>query len=418
MKRRAAVLLFAVVAAAGLSLPPAGAASRPSGDVVVVDDDPDGGCQGRDADFESIQAAIDDDGTEEGDTVLVCAGIYDETVKVTKRGLHLKGANAFRDPTHQRRRPESIVTHIDREGTVQLRADDVTWNGFTILGVREAENGPGMTTSPSHSGYLVRDTIFEDNGVGLHLGASGEHPTLICRNRFIANNEFATGGYGIFADTRARRAVIAYNQFRRHNGAGVFLADRGGVQRDLLIDHNRSVDDKSFATVYGSSRVRLTSNSVVARVFDPNPVLNTKVSAIFIGARNRDVLVHRNRVQAASGNGIDITSSGEPGRRPARPVDVVVSGNKVRHARLAGLHLARGTRLVAVTANLALENGLDCQDESPGVRNTWRDNVGDTSEPPGLCRAPTDEERPDPGKGHGRPRKKDPCTCRQHPRAI
>jgi hypothetical protein len=269
MKRRAAVLLFSVVAAAGLSLPPAGAASRPSGDVVVVDDDPDGGCQGRDADFESIQAAIDDDGTEEGDTVLVCAGIYDETVKVTKRGLHLKGANAFRDPTHQRRRPESIVTHIDREGTVQLRADDVTWNGFTILGVREAENGPGMTTSPSHSGYLVRDTIFEDNGVGLHLGASGEHPTLICRNRFIANNEFATGGYGIFADTRARRAVIAYNQFRRHNGAGVFLADRGGVQRDLLIDHNRSVDDKSFATVYGSSRVRLTSNSAATASTSP-----------------------------------------------------------------------------------------------------------------------------------------------------
>ena len=61
-----------------------------------------------------------------------------------------------------------------------------------------------MWTSPAHSGYLVRDTIFEDNGVGLQLGSSGEHPTLICRNRFQANNEFEAGGFGIFSDEGPR----------------------------------------------------------------------------------------------------------------------------------------------------------------------------------------------------------------------
>ena len=30
-----------------------------------------------------------------------------------------------------------------------------------------------MYTSPDHSGYLIRDTIFEENGVGLHLDADG-----------------------------------------------------------------------------------------------------------------------------------------------------------------------------------------------------------------------------------------------------
>ena len=46
-------------------------------------------------------------------------------------------------------------------GLVQLRADDITWDGFRILGAPGQQNNPpGMYTSPAHSGYLVRDTIF------------------------------------------------------------------------------------------------------------------------------------------------------------------------------------------------------------------------------------------------------------------
>jgi hypothetical protein len=63
---------------------------------------------------------------------------------------------------------------------------------------------------------------------------------------------------------------------------------------------------------------------------------------------------------------------------------VVVSKIKVQHAQLVGLHLANGTRLVAVTANTALNNSLDCQDESPRGSNSWQENVGVTSDPPGL----------------------------------
>jgi hypothetical protein len=269
-----------------------------------------------------------------------------------------------------------------------------------------------MTTSPDHSGYLIRDTIFEDNGVGLHLGSSGKHPTFVCRNRFFANNEFPTGGFGIFSDKGAQRVLITYNRFQQHNGAGIFFADRGGRQRGLLIDHNKSVDDWTFATIFGSSRVRLTHNSVRAKVADL-AFPDRQVPAIFIGARNDDVVVHRNRVHSASGNGIAITNSGEPLHDPATPTNVAVSKNKVEHAQLVGLHLANGTELVAVTANTA----LDCQDESLGVKNAWKDDVGVSSSPAGLCMAPTDDDQPDHGKGHHH-KKKDPCTCKRNPRTI
>ena len=323
MKRRGAVLLFAVVAAVGLCLGPAGATGRHHhgghGHVLVVDrEHRHRSCLGTRHPFRTIQRAVNE--APSGATIWVCPGLYKETVKVETDRLTIKGANAGRDATTHGRHRESIVTSDDPEGAVQLLADDITWDGFKIRGVRGAENGPGMTTSPDHSGYLIRDTIFEDNGVGLHLGSSGEHPTFVCRNRFLANNEFTTGGgFGIFSDKGAQRVLITYNRFQQHNGAAIFFADRGGIQEDLLIDHNRSVDDWTFATIFGSSRVRLTHNSARAKVADP-AFPDRQVSAIFIGARNDDVKVHKNLVHSASGNGIDITNSGELSTRSTRPI--------------------------------------------------------------------------------------------------
>jgi hypothetical protein len=429
--RRATVSLFALAAAIALCLAPAAGATGSRGShhrrVLVVDDDGHKrSCYGTRRPFRTIQAAVDV--ARRGDTIWVCPGLYPETVVVRTERLTIKGANAGRDATRAGRGPESVVTSDDPVGAVQLRADDTTWDGFKILGVAGEENGPGLYTSPDHSGYLVRDTIFEDNGVGLHLGSNGKHPTLVCRNRFVANNEFATGGFGVFADTRARVVSITYNRFERHNGAGIFFADRGGTQRDVLIDHNKSVDDLSFATIFGSSRVRLTHNKVRARVGDP--VFKGPASAIFIGARNDDVLVQRNKVRSASGNGIDVTNTGELGKLPAAPTNVVVRRNTVAHAELSGLHFGPKTTGLLADRNTALDNGLDCEDVSPagtgtaGTSNTWRENVGATDKPAGICGPPVDDPD-DHGKGHGKQHKKkrnkhrpDPCACVRHPKAV
>ena len=165
------------------------------------------------------------------------------------------------------------MTNIDAKGTVQLLEDDITWDGFTIRGVPNVRNGPGMYTSPAHSGYLVRDTIFLDNGFGMHLGSDGKHPTLVCRNRFTANNEFEGpgGANGVYSDEGAQQVLITSNLFEGHNGAADLLRRRAvdqARQRDVLIEDNKSVDDLSFATIFNSNRVRVTSNWIRARVGD------------------------------------------------------------------------------------------------------------------------------------------------------
>jgi hypothetical protein len=425
MKRRGAVLLLAVVAALGLGLAPAGATGRHHHGhrgVLVVDNQPrhHRSCLGTRNPFDTIQGAVDV--APAGATIWVCPGLYTETVKVETPGLTINGANAGRDASGPRG-PESVVTHPDPHGTVQLLADDITWDGFKVLGVAKAVNGPGIYTSPSASGYVIRDTIVEDNGVGLHLGSDGKRLTFVCGNRFVANNEFNAGGFGIFSDEGARQVLITYNRFEGHNGAGIFFADRGNPQRQVVIDHNKSVDDLSFATIYSTTELRLTHNSATARVGDehfPGPA-----SAIFIGARTADVLVHANRVHAASGNGIDVTDSPEPDRGLGveAPQRVVVSKNKAEHAVLAGLHMATGTAGVKVTANTALANLLwDCQDESTGVKNIWTANVGGTSKPGGLCTPPTTTEPPvHGGKHHHKKKHKkqpDPCACTRNPKAF
>jgi Right handed beta helix region len=425
--RRGTVWLFAVVAAVSLCLAPAAGATGARGRhgrVLVVDEDAHHrSCYGTRRAFPTIKAAVER--AQAGDTIRVCPGLYEETVVVGTPRLTIKGANAGRDATRPGRREESVVTSDDPAGAVQLHADDITWDGFTIRGVTGEENGPGMYTNPDHSGHLIRDTIFEDNGVGLHLGASGEDPTVVCRNRFIANNEFATGGYGIFSDQGAQRVLIIENRFERHNGAGIFFADPfpadpAPIQRDLLIRHNRSVGDMSFATIFGSSRVRLTINSVRARVGDP--AFPGPASAVFIGARNDDVVVYKNWIKSASGNGIDVTNSGEPGTPPAAPTNVVVRRNRAAHAELSGIHLGPETAGTLVERNRALHNGLDCQDVSTlggppgdgtaGTANTWLGNVGATDKPDGICGPPVG--RPDDhGNGPGNPHKirRDPCRC-------
>jgi nitrous oxidase accessory protein NosD len=459
MKRRGAVLLFAVAAAVGLYGVPAGATGSHDahGHVLVVDKDAHHHhtCYGKyHRVFPAIQLAVN--AARSGDTIKVCPGTYTETVTVETPDLTILGANAGRDATGDWRGPESIVTDDPDPtslGIVQLLADDITWDGFTVHGTPEAQNSPGMYTSPKSSGYLIRDTILQDNGNGIHLGASGDHPTLVCRNRFTANNEFedVTGAYGIYSNEGAKQVLITSNLFERHNAAAVFFADQGAEQRDILIEHNKSVDDMSFATIFNSTRLRVTSNWIQARVDDP-PFTDKPASAIFIGANNDDIVVQKNKIVSASGNGIDIsdTALGDPEAPP--PANVIVRKNKVRNTEISGievsatgdgyqvldnrslantvygLHFALGTDGGMVAGNTALDNkGKDCKDESTPLANTWNDNIGRTFDPPGICSAPTtlDDHPGYDGKSHHKRKhhkkhhkmkkqkqhRPDPCAC-------
>jgi parallel beta-helix repeat protein len=256
-----------------------------------------------------------------------------------------------------------------------------------------------MYTSPAFSGYTIRNTIFRDNGIGLHLGSDGVCQTWVRDTLFVANNEFtgADAGNGIYASEGTVRVLIADNLFKRHNGAGILFADhpdRSPIQqRDVFIKRNQSVDDLTFAAFYASSHVHVAENLVAAHEGDPDPHFRTPAAGIFVGARNHHIAVKRNRITSASGNGIDVRSSADDPELPeAAPEHVQVVGNKVtvveQHGievdadgageyqvrgnlalrnKQVGIHLGPDTHENRVAGNTALGNlVLDCQDQSHG----------------------------------------------------
>jgi nitrous oxidase accessory protein NosD len=426
MKRRVAVLVVVVVAAFGLCLAPARA-----GDVLVVDDDPTTGrCHAGHDPFTTIQEAVD--AAHSGDTIRVCPGVYDEHVKVATPRLTIKGAKAGRDARRRGRHGESEVTR-----GVELAEDLITWDGFLI---RDNTAGPGIYTSPRFSGYTIRNTIFQDNGIGLHLGSSGVCQTWVRNNLFVANNEFTQGGAGngIYASEGTVRVLIADNRFERHNGAGILFADHADrsriQQRGVFVKRNQSVEDMTFAAFYASSHVHVADNLVAAREGDPK--FPGPAAGIFVGARNHHIVVKRNRVTSASGNGIDVRSSaGDPKLPAVAPEHIQVVKNKVtgveQHGievdadgvgeylvrgnltlrnRLVGIHFGPETHDNLVAGNTARGNVVyDCQDESlgdgtAGTDNTWRDNVGPNARPDDICGLTHD--KPKHHKKHKKHKKK------------
>ena len=165
-------------------------------------------------------------------------------------------------------------------------------------------------------------------------------------------------------------------------------------------------------------------------------------------------MVQKNKIKSASGNGIDVTNPGEPGTDdPAPPTNVVVRKNKVEHAQLSGIEVsATGAGEYQVLDNRSLTNagfgihfgrstvgGTRHRQHRPrqrevrlqgpsqaGNEHLDRERRRQTSEPAGLCSAPTVDDHPDhDGKDHGKKHKKkhhkktkkhkqhrpDPCQC-------
>jgi hypothetical protein len=432
MKRRVAVMLGVALAAAGLAMGPVRAAT-----VLVVDDDFPRSCAHGAADHTTIQAAVDEAGP--GDRIRVCPGTYNETVTVEKRGLVIEGAKAGIDARTRSQTHESIVTADNADGVVRLLADHIVWDGFMVFDNFE---GPGMYTDPDASGYVIRNTIFLDNGLGLHLNADGKALTTVRHNRFTENNEFEGpgAGNGIYADQGTRCALIADNLFERHNGAGILFADSDEQHHCVTVERNKSIGDRSFATFYASSHVRVVANFVRGRAGDPTPD-PTPGSAIFVGAGNDGILVKRNHIESAGGNGIDVRDTGGNGADGDPPRNIDVLKNKVRKAgqngidisatgvgeykvrgNLAlrntevGLHAGLNTDDAAFAHNLALGNGaVDCHDESRGdgtatTDNTWRGNVGGSDDPDGICHPHRpDKPKPKHKKKHRHKHKPKPC---------
>jgi hypothetical protein len=377
----------------------AATASPAAASTLVVDDDGDQ-CPG--ATFTTaagIQLAID--AAVPGDTISVCPGTYSKilvpktlTIQATQTG---QASHCFQPPTPPDENKEAIIQgDLLSPPAVMIAADNVVFDGFTV------QNGlPGIQTTSVSSGYHISHNLVQNNTFGLYFHSSGATQSVAFGNCFRTNNAGgAATGNGIYTDQGLHNALIRNNLFTGHTNASIILAENTS---DVTITRNVAINDSSIAAF-------LSSNLTIDHNFSSNPA----GSAIFIGGGVTPATIDSNvlRGGAQSSNGISIRS--DAGVTPLPNPNVTVSANNIRSFPLNGVRLGTGATSDIVSGNQSVgntqagihaldgatnntiqnnfmrNNNPDCQDDTTGTAtagtaNTWVNNDGKTSVPPGLC---------------------------------
>src|SRR5207249_1328759 len=109
---------------------------------------------------------------------------------------------------------ETVITH--QNGPVQINADSLTLDGFTIQGAT-MQNNAGVQVNANYSGHRILNNVIQNNVLGLYLNSTGPAVTTVQGNSFKSNaNPGPSSGTGIYSDTGLKNVVINQNCFSGH----------------------------------------------------------------------------------------------------------------------------------------------------------------------------------------------------------
>ncbi|WP_321431013.1 PGF-pre-PGF domain-containing protein [uncultured Methanolobus sp.] len=191
---------------------------------------------GSDNDYSSIQEAIND--ADDGDTIIVTDGIYNENVVVNK-SVTLRSENG------------STTTNINASDSsdhvFNVTVDNVTIDGFNVTGVTSSEVA-GIYLGYSNNS-IVTNNVVNNNSRGIVLDHS-ENNTLSSN---IANNN---SYYGIYLSSSSHNALDDNDIY--NNYYGIRLSSSS--DHNTLTD-NTAMNNTRYGMYFGSSdNNTLTSN--------------------------------------------------------------------------------------------------------------------------------------------------------------
>lgn len=263
-------------------------------------------------------------------TVYVAPGLYSEQVNITKT-IQLLGAQQGVDARSRSgsTATESTITSNTPTGVVNLSADGIVLDGFTVKGNL---SGPGIVTSSSHSGYLIEDNIVEDNVFGMYLNTNGTSLSVVRHNLIQNNNQAgAATGNGIYTDQGSASLYIYQNRFSGHINGSLAFYGSAGTQHDILIANNEMMSDSALAMV-NSNNVTILGNTMIGIPYEAISVqsnnnhvqieanvLHQNVYGVIVapvngpGTASTDVRLYNNNIQGNSTAGLRVISGGYSG---------------------------------------------------------------------------------------------------------
>jgi parallel beta-helix repeat protein len=153
-------------------------------------------------DFYTIQAAIDDSDTKDGDTITVDPGTYTENINVYKR-LTIQSENGA----------NSTIVHAANNHIFNITADYVNITGFTI---EEASNKCGIRIHDVNN-CNISNNIVSGNHQGIYLSNASRN--TICYNSVLTNKNYGI----ILTGSSTYNKIIMNNASNSLKESGIYL---------------------------------------------------------------------------------------------------------------------------------------------------------------------------------------------------
>lgn len=193
---------------------------------------------------ESIQEAVH--AAVPGDTIVVHAGVYEESVSIRKDGIQLVGEGASDTGTvlHPPTGDARVCSHgsfgicvFSRSGAVvtDVHISGFMVEGFPIFGVigfgthgllvednAFIDDGAYGAAGFATVGTTMRNNVATGNDIGLYIGDS-----LDARSEIVGNDVFGNGSFGIFVRSAAVGTVR--DNSIHHNCSGIYLLNEGTI---------------------------------------------------------------------------------------------------------------------------------------------------------------------------------------------
>jgi parallel beta-helix repeat protein len=389
----------------------------PSPSMLVVDDDK---VECPNAQFTSISAAVL--AAAPGAAILVCPGIYRESVPIVLRaGLTIQAQKRALCNTADDSSNEAIVIYNKSlnggnpaEG-FDIESPNVTLDGFkvepdpTIV----VQNGVGIFSSNLFAGYDIRYNVVKNNTMGIYVNSDGSAPTYVRGNCSLNNNlPLAGAGNGVYSDRGLSNAQITNNFFTGDQNGAITIDTFLTTPHDIAITHNASVNDGSIGTfasagpaaynltvdyneVIGSVGSGIVTFNVTQSEYAYNYVANGMFNGVSLHATNNS-RVDKNEAVGFQLNGIRIGDTSD---------NNTVANNRSVKNKMAGLAATAASIGNTIQGNHMNGNAPDCYDDTTGAGtagtgNSWVNDFGFTENRPGLCKHDNDDE--DEGEGEDR----------------
>ena len=359
------------LATAGL----AGATAASAGDgpnMFIVDDN---GAECPNAQFTTIQAAVDVAG---GGQVKVCPGTYNEQVQIV--GHHHDGLRLFSErPLQAVIKYPVVETKLPRSVVWVASADNVDVRHFTIDGQFTV---PGCNND-RHTGVRIGDdasaTIYGNHITKVRNGL----PSLRgCQDGIAVQ-------VGRQFENQAGTAVIRNNLIDEYQKGGVLVDGPGSyawaTQNEILGD----LDLTPLIAQNGVQVGRAASADVDHNIIENNlyisPLNSDSASGVLLFQTAEHVSVDHNDLD---NNGIGIAIAD-------LAIGLTIAHNDVSNSNDNGIAAYNGSGGNTISFNKAFDNvPVDCYDETTGpgtagTANFWIKDMGFTQNRPGLCKQAT-----------------------------